>query len=64
MPRASLRPPGARGVGSDIHAKEVCMRNKRQALTLLGVMLLGVLAATAYASVPRVIMIESFDATT
>lgn len=40
------------------------MRSKRHTLALLGVMLLGVLASTAHASAPRVIMIENFDATT
>ena len=40
------------------------MRSKRNTLVLLGVMLLGILATAAQASVPRVIMIEDFDATT
>jgi len=38
------------------------MRSKRDTLVLLGVMLLGILASTAQASAPRVIMIENFDA--
>jgi hypothetical protein len=37
------------------------MRTKRDTLVLLGVMLMGILAATAQASAPRVIMIENFD---
>ena len=38
------------------------MRTKRNTLILLGVMLLGILATSAHASAPRVIMIENFDA--
>jgi hypothetical protein len=38
------------------------MRTKRNTLILLGVMLLGILATSAHASAPRVIMIEDFDA--
>ena len=39
------------------------MRSKRDTLVLLGVMLLGILASTASASVPRVILADDFDAT-
>jgi len=39
------------------------MRIRHGALALLGVMLLGIAASSAYASTPRMIMIEDFDAT-
>jgi hypothetical protein len=39
------------------------MRIRREVLTLLGAVLIGLAAMAANASAPRVVMIENFDAT-